>query len=347
MAGANRRGGIDVPGATRRSEDGFQEDDMATHRFIDVQHHFYPPKMLAERREALVAFSPGFANIVNWTPATSIEEMDLTGTSAALISMGPPGVWLGNLEQSHRLTTIMNDFGAEMVRDNPSRFGLLATLPLPDIDFSLRHIEYVFDDLGADGIGLMSNYDSKWLGHAHFLPVWEELNRRKATIFVHPTSSNHFEGLLPEPSVPVMEFVFDTTRTIVNLLYSGVLARFPDIRWIFAHGGGTIPFLADRIALWQGAMKNDESLQKRVPNGVAYELQRLYFDVASVTNVPAMAALKAFVPTEQMMFGSDMPFLPISRGQEELEALKSMLDEADMANIAHRTAERLFPRLKV
>jgi predicted TIM-barrel fold metal-dependent hydrolase len=312
---------------------------------IDVQHHFYPPKFLAERREALIKFSPGFPHIVEWTPQQSLDDIDRSGCAAAVVSIAPPGVWLGDVEQARRLTTIVNEFGAEMVRDHPKRFGLLATLPLPDVDFSLRHIEYAYDVLKADGIGLMSSYDNKWPGDPQFAPVFDELNRRKAVVQIHPTAGKHTQNLLPEPPPPIIEFLFDTTRAITNLLYSGTFARCPDIRWIFLHGGGTLPFLADRIGMWARAMKKNDSLNARIPNGVEYELKRLNFDVCSVCNPVSMAALLKFVPTSQLMFGSDSPFFPVSHAQEEFDTVRSMMTENDIRNIEYTTAARLFPRL--
>lgn len=315
------------------------------HGLIDVQHHHYPPKFLAERREALIKYSPGFSHIVDWTPSVSLEEMDRSGTAASIVSMGPPGLWLGDVEQSRRFTMVINEYGAEMVRDHPQRFGFLAALPLPDIDFSLKQIEYAYDVLKADGIGLMSNYANRWPGHADFAQVFDELNRRKAVVFVHPTTSSFTANLLPEPAPPIIEFLFDTTRAVTNLLYSGTLARCPDIKWIFPHGGGTVPFLADRIAMWARAMKNDPTLKARIPNGVEYELKRLHFDVVSVCNPVSMAALLKFVPTTQLLFGSDMPFIPITQARHELEEMRTMMTEAEMHEIECGTAYRLFPRL--
>lgn len=313
---------------------------------IDVEHHFYPPKFLAERREALIKYSPGFPHVVEWTKSRSLEEMDRSGTAASIVSMGPPGLWLGDLEQSHRLTMVINEYGAEMVRDDPGRFGLLAALPLPDVDFSLKQIEYAYDVLKADGIGLMSNYDNRWPGHADFAPVFEELNRRKAVIFVHPTTARDVGDLLPEPAPPILEFLFDTTRAIASLLYSGTFARCPDIKWIFPHGGGTVPYLVDRFVMWANAKKNDPTLSARIPNGVEYELKRLYFDVVSVCNEVSMAALLKFVPTTQLMFGSDMPFVTISHGKRALDTVRPMMSETEFHEIEYGTAHRLFPRLR-
>jgi predicted TIM-barrel fold metal-dependent hydrolase len=271
--------------------------------------------------------------------------MDRTGCAAAVLSSGPPGVWLGDREQSHRLTNFINEFGAEMVRDHPKRFGMLATLPLPDIDFSLRQIEYAFDVLKVDGIGLMSSYDGKWPGDPSFAPVFDELNRRKAVVQIHPTAGSHTQNLLPEPAPPIIEFMFDTTRAITNLLYSGTFARCPDINWIFLHGGGTLPFLADRIAMWARAMKNNPALMERIPNGVEHELKRLNLDICSVCNPVSMASILKFVPTNQLMLGSDMPFYSIAAVKNDFDGVRSQLTPAQVRDIEYGTAARLFPRL--
>jgi 6-methylsalicylate decarboxylase len=312
---------------------------------IDVQHHFYPPKFLAERREALIKFSPGYAHIVDWTPQQSLDDMDRNGCAAAVISAGPPGVWLGDIEQSHRLTQIINEYGAEMVRDHPRRFGFLATLPLPDVDFAMKQIEYAYDVLKVEGIGLMSSYDGKWPGDPSFAPVFDELNRRHAVVQIHPTAGKHTHGLLPEPAPPIIEFMFDTTRAITNLLYSGTFARCPNISWVFLHGGGTLPFLADRIGMWARAMKNNKSLMERIPNGVEHELKRLNLDICSVCNPPAMAAILEFVPANQLMLGSDMPFYSISVIRKDFEGVRSMMTPKQIADVEYGTAARLFPRL--
>jgi predicted TIM-barrel fold metal-dependent hydrolase len=314
-------------------------------KLIDVQHHLYPPKFLAERRDALLKFSPGFPHIVEWTPQQSIDDMDRNGCTSAILSAGPPGVWLGEGEQARRLTSIINEFGCELVLKHPKRFGFLATLPVPDVDFSLRQIEHVFDSLHADGIGLMSSYDGKWPGHPDFAPIFDELNRRGSVVQFHPTAGRHTQGLLREPAPPIIEFLFDTTRAITDLLYSGTFARCPNISWIFLHGGGTLPFLADRIGMWARAKKTDAALMARIPNGVEYELKRLYLDVCSMCNPVSMGAILKFVPSNQLMFGSDAPFFSIASALEEFDAVRPLLTEGQIADIRYNTAASLFPRL--
>ena len=306
----------------------------------------YPPGLIERRREALLKYSPGFAHLTSWTPAASLGEMDRTGIAAALLSVAPKGVWFGHVEESRELTIHVNEYAAGMVRDYPGRYGLLASLPLPDVDWCLRHIEYVFDFLHADGVGLMSNYDSMWPGHPKFAPIWDELNRRNAVVYFHPSSPVQCENLLPELSAPIIELPFDTTRAVVDLLYSGTLARHRNITWIFSQGGGTVPFLAERIGLWARIKKDDPKWVARVPNGVDYELRRLYFDIAQVSNPVSMAALLKFVPATQLMFGSDFPFIPIDRCHREFDRIRAMLSSEEAQMIQSGTAKRLFPRLQ-
>ena len=166
------------------------------------------------------------------------------------LSLSLPGVWIGkDAQRGRRLARIVNDYGAQMVRDNRGRFGLFATLPLPDIEGSLREIDYAYSTLKAEGIGLMTSYNDKWLGDAAFAPVWEELNRRRAVIYTHPLSPDCCGGLgnLNYGVWPgVIEWATDTTRTATSLLFSGTAAKYPNIRWILSHGGGTLPFQIGR-----------------------------------------------------------------------------------------------------
>jgi predicted TIM-barrel fold metal-dependent hydrolase len=139
--------------------------------------------------------------------------------------------------------------------------------------------------------------------------------------------------------------MFDTTRAITNLLYSGTFARCPDINWIFLHGGGTLPFLADRIAMWARAMKNNQALMERIPNGVEHELKRLNLDICSVCNPVSMASILKFVPTDQLMLGSDMPFYSTAAVLKDFDSVRSMLTPDQVKDVEYRTAARLFPRL--
>ncbi|HEY2859310.1 MAG TPA: amidohydrolase family protein [Terracidiphilus sp.] len=271
--------------------------ETAPHR-IDVHHHLFPPAYRA-------AIGTQAAPLPQWSPAQSIEEMDKGGIATAVLSLSSPGVWFGDAEQARRLSRIVNDYGAMQAKDHRGRFGLFAALPLPDIDGSLREIEYALDTLKADGIGLFTSYGDKWLGDAAFAPVWAELNRRKALVYTHPITAACCGNLKNEVPAVMIEWATDTTRTIASLLFSGAAARYPDIRWIFSHGGGTMPFLLSRFVYQEATMKGKD---RALPKGLMYELKKFYYDTAQANSAPALAALLKVVDASQVVFGTDYPF---------------------------------------
>jgi predicted TIM-barrel fold metal-dependent hydrolase len=228
-----------------------------------------------------------------------------------------------------------------LAKDYPGRFGMFAALPLPDVDGSLAEIEYAFGALGADGTYLQTSYDDKWPGDPAFAPVFDELNRRKAIVFVHPTEPCCCANLIPGIPSNVIEFVFDTTRAITSFLVNGTFSRCPDIRFIFCHSGGTMPVLAARI---NGFFQARSALASRVPNGVIYELKKLNYDIANATNTSSLAALMNLVPTTQILWGSDFPYRavgPTANGWDNYEVSPEIKQAVNRGN-----ALKLFPRFK-
>jgi hypothetical protein len=191
---------------------------------IDVHHHFAPPSYVAENRARV---SPA---ALDWTPQKALDAMDAQGVATAVLSLALPGVWFGDAEGARRTSRACNDYAANLALKHPGRFGLFPVIPLPDTEGSLREIEYSFDVLKGDGVGVLTSYTddsgSKWLGNPAFAPVFEELNRRKAVVFVHPTVANCCQKLLPDVSPLVSEIPEDTTRAVTNLMFTGSLARF-------------------------------------------------------------------------------------------------------------------------
>jgi len=279
---------------------------------IDVHHHFIPPFYLAENRERIAGSRGGqiSAAWLDWAPQKSLDAMDAQGVTTAVLSLTTPGVWFGDAEAARRSARQCNEYATDLARTYPRRFGLFAVVPLPDTEGSLREIEYALDVLKADGIGLLTSYSdnsgSKWLGNPTYLPVLTELNRRKAIVFVHPTVPSCCPSLLPDVAPLVAEIPQDTARAITNLLFTGSLSRFRGIRFIFAHAGGSVPMLLGRMH--QYAPKD---IAEKAPNGIEYELKRLYYDIAGTAYRPAIAALTQMVPTTQILFGSDNPFVPL------------------------------------
>ena len=174
--------------------------------------------------------------------------MDQGGVATAVLSLPHPvGIWPEDLEQGRRMAREWNEYMAQMARDHPGRFGVFAALPILDIDGSLAEAEYALDTLGADGIGLMTNIGDQWLGDPHYWPLFEELNRRKAVVYTHPQAPTCCSNIIPEINDSVVEYASDTSRAIAKLLFTGAAAKFPEIRFIFSHGGGTMPFIAERF----------------------------------------------------------------------------------------------------
>jgi predicted TIM-barrel fold metal-dependent hydrolase len=312
----------------------------ALSRLIDVHHHIIPPFYLAENRDRIAGSRGGeiSAAWLNWTPEAALVEMDKQGVSTAIVSLSSPSVWFGNPQAARQTARRVNDYAAELVRANKDRFGMFASLPLPDTDGSLREIEYALDVLKADGVVLLTSYDSRWLGDPAYSQVFEELNRREAVVFVHPTVPVCCRTLIPDVSPFVAEVPQDTARAITNLLYSGSFGRYRDIRFIFCHGGGTLPSMMGRLRHYGPA-----DLNTKVPNGIEYELKRLYFDIASSATMPSIAALMALVPTRQILLGSDYPYVPLEDAVEGMTQLG--LNSEILTAISRENALRLFPRL--
>jgi predicted TIM-barrel fold metal-dependent hydrolase len=310
---------------------------------IDVHHHILPPPYMLRARDRILAISDrDHSALLEWTPARAVEEMDKNGIATAITSLGLPGVWFGGVKAARSLARACNEYAAQMTRDYPGRFGLFAALPLPDRDGSLREIAYAMEVLKADGFALVSSYDDKWPGDATFAPVFEELNRRKAVVCIHPAVPGCCGHLMPGIPASTIEFLFDTTRAITSLLVNGTFSRFPDIRFIFCHAGGTMPMLAARTSAF---VQRHKEIADRVPNGVSYELRKLYYDVANSTNPSSMAALMNLAPTSQMLFGSDFPYVPAAVTANGLDHFG--LSASDLQAVNRENAAPLFSRLNL
>ena len=303
-------------------------------RRVDFHHHFVPPRHL----EAVLGQRES-GRTPAWSPDISLAEMDRNGIATAICSLVQPGVWLGDIARSRALARDCNEYGARMVADRPGRFGFFAAVPLPDPDGSLREIEYALNTLKADGIGLMTSFDDKYLGDPAFAPVYEELNRRRAIVYVHPTQPRCCTGLVPGVTVSTIEYATDTSRTIASLIYSGTAAKFPNIRFVFSHGGGTVPFLLGRFERLA-----DERTDAWLSEGAAPLLRKFYYEIAQANHPGALEALLAMAPLSNIVFGSDYPLRPASEAVEGLAAHE--FTAAQRRAIDRENAERLIPRLR-
>jgi 6-methylsalicylate decarboxylase len=309
----------------------------APHR-IDVHHHPSPPSYLAARDTTNRHAAPQ----LEWTVEKSLEDMDRAGVATAILSLPhPPSIWPADVDKGRAMAREWNEFMTHMGRDHPGRFGVFATLPILDIEGSLREIEYSLDTLKADGINLITNIGDRWLGDVHYWPVFEELDRRKAVVYTHPLAPTCCNNILPEVNDSVIEYGADTTRAIAKLLFTGAVTRFPDIRFIFSHAGGTMPFMIERFVR---AHVTQPKIKTLLPDGALAEIKKMYYDTAQAANPHAMGCLSKLVSTTQIVFGTDFPYrsaLDHVNGLAQCGFSPSELHAIDCGN-----AQRLLPRWK-
>ncbi len=312
---------------------------MATLSRIDVHHHVTPPSLVEEKMRAGAGGGPTYA----WTIDKTLEDMEKGDVRASIISLPHPiGVW-PDQKDTRGLTREWNDYVATLVRDHPGKFGQFAMLPILDIDGSLREMEYALDTLKADGINLMTNIGDKWIGDPYYNPIFEELNRRKVVVYTHPAAPNCTAGKGGVPGIreAVIEFGTDTTRAIARLLFSGAAAKYPDIKWIWSHAGGTAPFLTERLVRFAS---HEKGMAEKVPEGVLTYLQRFYYDTAQAAHPWALASLMRLVAITQVVYGTDFPW---RTAVETTQGLKDYgFSAAELAAIDSGNIERLLPKWK-
>ncbi len=300
---------------------------------IDVHHHLASPRSIPTLLDVGILMRHDAEAM---TAARALEDMDKGGVTVALNSTpAPPRPTIENRDLGVAYARDNNEYLARLVADHPGRFGMFAALPMPHIDATLKEIEYGLDVLKADGVYLMTSYKGQWLGDKAFAPVFDELNRRKALIYTHPHSPYCCTRLLKDIAMPdaMIEFGTDTTRAIANAVFGGTSVRYPDLRIIWSHAGGTMPFLIYRFLKTAAIPKNVEIL----PQGVVAELKKFYYDTAQASHAVLLTALKQVVGLSHAVFGSDYPWgVSASCVREIAEAGVLGADEArgiDYANI--------------
>jgi aminocarboxymuconate-semialdehyde decarboxylase len=307
---------------------------------VDTHHHIVPSFYFEEAEQG--GELTGGLTPPSWSPDGALEFMDSLGIDVAITSISTPGAYLGNEAKARQLARRCNEFAAELISDHPQRFGGFAILPLPDMDGSLTELQYSLDVLELDGVCVMSNAGGRYLGDPRFDELFAELQRRAAVVFVHPTAS-------PDPSAHAMgltdnliDYPLDTTRTVAQLHYRGTFARTPDVSYIFAHAGGTIPYLAGRFAIVDemGIMGHDV--------GPASEsFQRLHFDTALAWTDPVLHTLASVAGASQVLFGTDFPYIRPDLAARAIESVSNTVefDGAERDLILGGNATGLIPRL--
>ena len=303
---------------------------------IDAHAHLVPHgyRRALEGRDVLPYPLPA------WSEEQTHAFMDRHQIDAAVMSLAPPGVFFGDPGLARELARVVNEETAALVASAPARFAGLAVLPLPDVPAALEELAHALDVLGLDGVTLPSNVGGAYPGCAAWAPVLDELDRRGAYVLLHPTAAAG-PLALPEHPVWLYEFPFDTTRAVVDLIYSGTLERCPRIRLQVAHLGGTAPFLAHRLA---SLAAREPAQAARAPAGVLEHLRRLFYDTGLSNELEPLAATRQLVGFEQVVFGTDWPYAALPDAGDPAPGLAGM-DPAERAALDGAHIAALVPRL--
>jgi|SRR5579862_1067294 len=314
----------------------------SANRKIDVHAHFLPTWYVEELRRSGISHPDGMRGYPEWSIESACETYDKLGIATGILSISSPGVFFGDVRAAVRLARRANEEGAEAVKRHPTRFGLFAELPLPDVPASLTEIAYALDTLCADGIALKTNVGGVYLGDKLFDAIFGELNFRGAVIFIHPTSPTCWRECSMGFPRSMLEFPFETTRAVTNLILSGTLKRFPKLQIIVPHNGGAVPMLAERIA----TIASSYALGPAANEDIRSYLRRLYYDTAMATSQHTLAPLLEIIDPSRILYGSDTPWFP----EELLEALNRELAESrlltdfDREGIYRQNASSLLKR---
>lgn len=308
---------------------------------IDVHAHFVPDGYRAAAVAAGHEQPDGFPALPAWSASEHVAVMDRLRIATSMLSISSPGVHFGDDRAAADLARQVNDEGRRAVVDHPGRFGLFASLPLPDVDASLAEIRHCYEHLDVDGVVLLTHVGGTYLGDADLEPVFDELDRRRARVFIHPTSPLCWEHTSLGHPRPMLEFLFDTTRAVANLVLNGTIARHPGIELIVPHAGATLPVVADRIARFTpilGGVGDDVD--------VLADLARLHYDLAGTPLPRQLDALLALTSIDHLHFGSDHPFTPELAVAATSAALAAAGDPpGSLVETLTANTRRLFPRL--
>ncbi len=309
---------------------------------IDIHHHPLPD-FLRQKLEEASFLGTSYAGFPDWSPGMALDFMERMDVAGSVFSFSAPGVYYGDQKAATGLARRCNEYLAELIQAHPGRFAGLAILPLPDPEAALTECVYALDELGLDGVGLLSNVDGIYAGHEDWMPLFAELDRRGSVVFVHPTYPPPSETRALEIPSTVMEFMFETTRMVGNLIFSGLLEQCPNIRFVIPHSGGAVPFLAHRMAVFGKLPKFVASM----PAGVHTYLGRLHFDTATSGDPLMLAALRKIAEQDHILFGTDFPYMKEDRITAEAGAIDEFkgFDGTSRQLMEWDNALALFPRL--
>jgi predicted TIM-barrel fold metal-dependent hydrolase len=314
---------------------------------IDVHSHVLPEVYLDALQAAGIRNIDGFPT-PEWSLESHLKMMDSHNIQACVLSLSAPGLDFASPDLAMNLARTINIQFAEIIRDHPTRFGAFALLPLPNVEAALQEIAYALDVLKLDGVGLFTNYEGVYPGDLKFAPILDELHRRKAVVFVHPTKPPCSDKLTLGYPAPMLEYPFDTTRMVLSLLDTDTLDRCNHIRFIICHGGGALPLLIHRIAPLM-AVKTGGNKISTLINMMTVErkTRSLFFDLTAATSDSYLGLLREVHEPSKLLMGFDFPFMPpisINPAKKAVAAFDKF-SEKERTSIDQGNASELFPRL--
>jgi predicted TIM-barrel fold metal-dependent hydrolase len=316
---------------------------MAGPHRIDVHVHAIPDPFKEASLQAGqgATISGGFPA---WSPESHLAFMDRHGIATAINSISQPGAFFGDAKAATALARMLNQQAAELIAAHPTRFGAFAVLPLPVVGPALEEIAHALDDLKLDGVGLLASYGGIFLGDPRFDPVMQALDERAAVVLIHPALHPSSKQLTTEYPGFMAEFAIDTTRAVTHMVFSGVLERFPNIRFILSHAGGTIPFLSYRLSM--APLIDRARFGHRSPEWVMAQIRQFWFDTAIAAGPQNFAALDAVADPSRVLFGSDFPYCPDAVAERCISSIAATLSPERQRQVERDNALALFPRLR-
>jgi predicted TIM-barrel fold metal-dependent hydrolase len=310
---------------------------------IDVHSHFLTEEYVTAASGAGHLRPEGMPRWATWSAAGHLALMDQAGVRTSVLSISAPGTHFGDDAAARRLTRHVNEFAGGLVRRHPGRFAHFASLPLPDVGGALAELTHALDVLGSAGIAVLTNARGVYLGDERYAELYAELDRRSATVFVHPVSPPNWQQVSLDRPRPMLEYIFDSARTASNLVLRGVLTRYPNIDWIFSHSGGALPVLTERIQLFRDMLMGAEA-----GPAVTAQLGELWYDMAGTPFPAAVPALVRAFGDGRVLYGSDYCWTPAPGVMAQVASIDAAPAPAgdDWRALTTRNAERLLPQLR-
>lgn len=331
---------------------------MKTTNKIDVHHHIFPKEYVDSLKQAGVIDSQG-VDFPKWTADTSLKHMKKNGIQVAMLSISTPGVYKNGIDLPYgfaeQISRMNNEIIGDLKTKYPERFGGFATIPLLNPKAALEELDYAMDSMHLDGVCLLTNYLGKYLGDESFDAFFAALNKRKAVVYIHPTDpGSRFDAGLDMPHAHI-DAPFETTRAVANLMHQGVLDKYPDIRYILSHGGGTIPYIAWRLAAIEYAQNGKripvfrtlyDFLVNGEPSKGLKHLKKMYYDTANVTGEYQVKTLQSFAGPDHIVFGTDLCIAKLAPIWVKNLAKDGEFTEEEFNKVSYGNCLELFPDLQ-